>query len=286
MLKIFGFQVTPSYRQTLQLSWDACFSGFRKTVMSWKSRQLNSLFQRVQVLKLFATSKIWYKASALPLPSNYLKKFESLMGSFLWIGRLERLQLDEVKNSLFAGGLDLPCIFSKANSLFLKQTCRWLLDSASRQYGHLKYWVGLHLREFFPDMAVGPHAQLVCPYFQHARLLLVEGLVLGDIQLGRIRNVTSNELYKGYTSSFPPPKVMFKYDVDWDLVWERLQYLSLEPLAREFVFSIIHNIVPNRERLNIKMNLVDSPNCLDCGVRETNTHLSLNVFWLEKLGVG
>ena len=34
MLKIFGFQVTASYKQTLQLSWDACFSGLRKTIMS------------------------------------------------------------------------------------------------------------------------------------------------------------------------------------------------------------------------------------------------------------
>ena len=99
------FQVTPTYKQTLHLSWGVCFSGFRKTVMSWKSRQLDTLVQRVQVIKLFATSKIWYMASALPLPATFLKKFESLMGTFLWTGKLERLQLDEVKNPLFAGGL-------------------------------------------------------------------------------------------------------------------------------------------------------------------------------------
>ena len=105
VLKVFGFQVTPTYKQTLHLSWGVCFSGFRKTVMSWKSRQLDTLVQRVQVIKLFATSKIWYMASALPLPATFLKKFESLMGTFLWTGKLERLQLDEVKNPLFAGGL-------------------------------------------------------------------------------------------------------------------------------------------------------------------------------------
>jgi hypothetical protein len=154
MMKIFGFQVTPSYKLSLQMSWDACLAGFRKTIMSWKSRQLNTLIQRVEVLRVFATSKLWYKASALPLPRKFAKSFESLMGSFLWLGKLERLQIDEVKNPLCDGGLGLPCVSSKSDSLFLKQTCRLLMDSGSSQYNHVRYWLGLHLRDYFPNMAI------------------------------------------------------------------------------------------------------------------------------------
>ena len=36
---------------------------------------------------------------------------------------------------------------------------------------------------------------------------------------------------------------------------------------------VIHNIVPNRERLFMKMNMVNSPNCLLCHEREDNVHL-------------
>ena len=178
-----------------------------------------------------------------------------------------------LKNPKEAGGLGLPCVSSKANSLFLKQTCRLLVSSDSKQYAHIKFWLGLYVGDFFPDMAVGPHAEIISPYFNYMRLLLVEGLVLGDIKVDRIRNVTSKSLYEGYTSSFPPPKVVFKFDIDWPLVWERLQNLSLEPSAREYMFSIVHNIVPNRDRLYSKMNMVNSPNCLVCGVREDNTHM-------------
>ena len=119
LIKIFGFQVPPLYKQTLELSWDSCLSSFVKTIMSWKSRQLNTIFQRVQVIKVFATSKLWYKASALPLPSKFAKKIESVIGRFLWVGKLERLQIDELKNHEEAGGLGLPCASSKDNSLFL-----------------------------------------------------------------------------------------------------------------------------------------------------------------------
>ena len=105
------------------------------------------------------------------------------------------------------------------------------------------------------------------------RLLLVEGLVLGDLSVATIRRLTAKELYQSNTTSFPPPKIVFKYDVDWSLVWKRLDYLVLDPLGREALFSIIHNIVPNRERLFTKMHLVNTPNCLVCGVRESNTHI-------------
>ena len=259
MIKMFGFQITPLYRQTLEQSWVAYYSGFNKTVMSWSSRQLNSMIQRVELLRLFATSKLWYKASALPLPAKFFKKFESLMGRFLWAGKLERLQIDEVKNLKSDGGLGLPCVFSKSNSLFLSQTCRLLLDSTSKQFGHIKYWIGLHLRDYLPDMASGPHAEIISPYFQHMRLLLVEGLVLGDVDATRLANVSAKQLYLGYTSSFPPPKVMFKFAVEWSVVWKRLDSPVLDPLAREYFFMIINNIVPNRERLFMKMHMVNSP---------------------------
>ena len=131
------------------------------------------------------------------------------MGSFLWFGRMERLQFDELNNPLLAGGLAMPCVASKSNSLFLRQTCKLLVKTDSLQYSHVKYWIGLHLRDYFPDMAVGPHAEIVPPYFQHMRLLLVEGLVLGDICADRLRIVTAKALYEGYTSSFPPPKVQY-----------------------------------------------------------------------------
>ena len=80
--------------------------------MTWSARQLNTMIQRVEVLRLFVTSKLWYKASVLPLPTKFLKKFESLMGRFLWAGKLERLKIDELKNPKSAGGLGLPCILS------------------------------------------------------------------------------------------------------------------------------------------------------------------------------
>ena len=70
-LKIFGFQICPTFKITLDRCWEECFTGFNNVLMSWSSRQIETLVHRVEVLRLFATSKLWYKASALPLSTKF-----------------------------------------------------------------------------------------------------------------------------------------------------------------------------------------------------------------------
>ena len=239
-------------------------------------------------MRIFGTSKLWYKASALPLPSKFAKKFESAIHKFIWIGKFEKLKMDELKNPLLLGGLNLPCVISKADSLFLCQTCRLLGDSASKEYSHIKYWLGLYIREYFPDMARGPHAEMLTPYFQYMKALLTAGFILGDIAVTKLKKVTAKDLYSEFTSTFPPPKVVFKFNVDWEIVWKRLQYHVLDPSSREIHFLIIHNIVSNKDRMH-KFNMTASPNCISCGVIQDNVHVFCECisvreawFWLRQ----
>ena len=273
-LKVFGFHIKQTFKTTLEKCWNECYAGFHKVLMSWSSRQLVTLVQRVEVIRLFATSKLWYKASALPLPPKFVKKFESAIFKFLWIGKLEKLSLDEIKNPVLSGGLNLPCIGSKADALFLTQTCRLLAFPGNKQYKHIQYWVGLYLKDYFPDMYQGPHAEIVSPYFFHMKALLLGGLILGDVTIASLKRTTAKKLYSGFTSSFPPPKVEYKLDVDWGRVWRRLQSPLLESGAREIMFMLINNIIANRDRLFSKFRMVPSPNCLQCpGVLHDNVHL-------------
>ena len=53
----------------------------------------------------------------------------------------------------------------------------------------------------------------------------------------------------------------------------------LEPVGREVLFTIVHNIVPNRERLFTKMHMVNSPNCMVCGVHIFTECLMVREAW-------
>ena len=263
-LKIFGFQICPTFKITLDRCWEECFTGFNNVLMSWSSRQLKTLVQGVEVLRLFATSKLWYKASALPLSTKFAKKFESAMFRFLWIGKL-----DEIKNPVLAGGLNLPCVISKADCLFLSQTCRLLSRPGTKEYMHIKYWIGLYIKEYFPDMARGPHAELISPYFSHMKSLLVGGIVLEDIDISKLKKTSSKTLYASFTSTFLHQRLCSSLM----LTGSWLQSPMLEPKAREILLMVVNNIIANRDRLFNKFNKAATPNCLACGVVQDNVHL-------------
>ena len=65
-------------------------------------------------------------ASVLPMKPGVIKKFEKLMGKYLWdfSGKILRVAIDEMKNKKLEGGLNLPCLASMADSLLLSQFVR------------------------------------------------------------------------------------------------------------------------------------------------------------------
>ena len=134
-----------------------------------------------------------------------------------------------------------------------------------------------------------PHGEIITPYFQHMKALLVGGFMLKDIEPTKLHLVTAKKLYQGFTTTFPPPKVTFKYfDFEWSQVWERLQDPVLDSMARDIIFMIIHNIVANKERVN-RFNMAPSPNCPECDVVQDNVHLFCECvlvreawFWLRQ----
>ena len=111
---------------------------------------------------------------------------------------------------------------------------------------------------------------------------------MGDFTPRNLHLVTAKNLYLGLTSTFPPPKIIYKYGINWGPVWLRLQNPVLELLSRDILFMIIHNIVANKERVH-RFNMINSPNCTDCGVIQDNVHLFCECvsvreawFWLRQ----
>ena len=77
----------------------------------------------------------------------------------------------------------MSLIINLSLSLVSSPDLQILLDSSSKQYGHVRYWLGLHIGDYFPDMLVGPHADFISPYFQHMRLCWLKNWFLGTLVL-------------------------------------------------------------------------------------------------------
>ena len=65
------------------MNWDYRFKKFSDAIHSWSSRILDTLQQRVEVIRIFALSRVYYVAAILPIKASMVKKFESLMGKFI-----------------------------------------------------------------------------------------------------------------------------------------------------------------------------------------------------------
>ena len=66
-VKVFGVFVMGFYRSLLKRNWDYRLSKFKACIQTWSSRSLSSLSSRIEVLKIFALSRVYYLASILPI---------------------------------------------------------------------------------------------------------------------------------------------------------------------------------------------------------------------------
>ena len=64
-VKVFGIVITNNLRSMLTKNWESRFLKMQQTLISWGSRYLETLAQRVEVVKVFALSRIYYVASVV-----------------------------------------------------------------------------------------------------------------------------------------------------------------------------------------------------------------------------
>jgi hypothetical protein len=284
-LRVFGLILTPEYKTTLRRTWEVTFCGFQRTIFSWKKRSFDSMSQRVEAVKTFAMSKLWYVCQVLPLPHTFAKKIESLTSSFLFQRKPERLKLAELCLPPERGGLGLPEVRSKADALRLKQLTRMLQkpeggSSSGGSYRHLCYWLAPHLQHFLPemmDLAPVRHGAAP-PFFQHAIELLQEGFTYFGVEPGELEMITAKEIYKNFTPDLPDAKVTDKYfTVNFPaVVWPRLTLTVLDPAVRQMLYDLVHGLVRNRSRLH-QQGRVDNWWCRICPAGLTGQRPEHNV---------
>lgn len=271
-IKVFGFQILSNYQDILDRNWSCLIEDIRSTIMSYSLRCLDTLQQRTDVLNIFVFSRLWYKCQALPLPANYASQLERMATRFLWRGKLEKLAMQEVHCKADQGGLGLVEIRSKADALFVKQACRMMANQEGNSVRHIQYWLGLYLGNLMPFLRPGPHSEQIPPFYVHFKRLFQEMVGMELLKIDELEAVKVKDIYKGLTETLPPPKVIFKYNLPWDLVWKYINNPVLDVYQRELLFMLVHNILPTRERL-FRLNQADNAVCSEGDGVESVEHL-------------
>ena len=271
-IKVFGIFLSNSYFETLNTNWNYRFEKVQRAIFSWSSRTLLTVQQRIEIVSIFALSRTYYVASILPLKSCFIKKFESLIGKFIWKGpfSLLRVPLDELKNRKLEGGLSLPCLATMGRALLTSQCVRLLRSDDRRYVSHIEYWLGALIGNVIPGIGTAVHTTADNSYFFYLGDCLGNVLTCGLLTADSLRTLTNKQVYS-QLADFPPLKVVREAPpgVDYKPVWERLYspYLSAE--SRELLYLLIHNKLPVPERL-FRIGVRKDPYCTSCPGKVTS----------------
>ena len=244
----------------MKQNWSYRFEKFDNCIKAWALRRLPSLSSRVEVVKIFALSRVYYLASILPINQGMIKKFESVIGKFIWkaCGSVLRVALQELKNKVLKGGLNLVCIKSMCKSLLLSQFLRLLKSRDSKSVSHIGFWIGDTLGDLVPGIETGIHADLIPDYFSNLEFLVVEGRVADLVTSLCWKTTTNKKLYLEHTKDFTMTKVETEAGFSYDKIWQLINIPVLTPGVRDIAFLTIHNKLPVRERL-FRVGIVPDP---------------------------
>ena len=266
-VKVFGIFIRNSYTSMLKRNWEFRYAKFNSCIQSWSSRYLSSLSSRVEILKVFALSRVYYLAAILPITRTYVRKFESVMGTFIWnrSGWLLRVSIEEIKNLPDKGGLSLVCIESMCSSLLLSQFLRLLKSSDGKTIAHIDYWIGDTLTDLVPSLDRSFHASNIPEYYCHLESLVVAGRIDDLITSVNWRALTNKRIYLEYARSFPVPKVQTELGptFNFSLAWKRINSVVLPSSVRDVSYLLMHNKLPTKERL-FRIALSNDPYCVFC----------------------
>ena len=264
-IKVFGIIIMNSYRDLLKSNWNYRIKNFESALMSWTSRSLVSIYQRVQIINTFAMSRLYYLASILPLPEMSAKKLDQLIGKFIWgfSGKILRVSLEDLRLPKARGGLGLKCMRRMSKSLLLSQVLRLLKSGDEKSITHMGFWVGELLGDLLPGIELGDHCEKGGEYFDYIASLIVEAKLGELIDKDNWRTTTAKALCWGWDKSCPLSKVEKESSFPMSQTWFNLNLDCLLSSEREMLYLLSHNKLPVKERM-FRIGRDSDPYCNFC----------------------
>ena len=263
--KVFGIFISNSYRHMLRRNWDVRVKKFENVLLSWKGRNLDSLYQRIEIVKTFALSRLYYLSSILPLPQFAANSIEKGIGNFIWsaTGKILRVKMEEMKLPAEKGGCGLNCIRRMSKSLFLTQLLRLIKSTDTKSIRYLGYWVGEALGDFLPGIEEGDHGSDSGTYFEYISDLVVEAQLSDLIDKDNWRSARNRTIYSGLCTDLLPPKIETDSGLNFARSWKNLKNDCLSAQKRELMFLLLHDKIPVTERL-FRIRLARDHYCIWC----------------------
>ena len=278
-IKVFGLTLYHTVPKTVRINWETILDKIKRDILIWKKRKIDTLSERSIILQTFIFSKTFYLAHVLPLPNNVATEILKETRNFLWAGKIEKLAIEQMYAPTNEGGLNICNIQAKCDALLMKFIVNVIKQNSSSKK-HLNFWLGSDYKSIFNS-----HGNTVQKsyYFDKISEILKEAMAIEEINVEGPELVKTKILYETFNSSPPPHKIYSKTQLNWDIVWRRLNSDVLCPKSKDILFLIIHDIFPNNKRL-FSCNSKETEYCEICPFTEdSNLHYFIHCSYSQPI---
>lgn len=246
-VKILGVIYFNSLKRTIDENWSELIRKTSFLMWLFKPRVL-TIHQKVTLLNVFVTSKLWYLSSVLSMPNAAVARMTSQMGRFIWGRYSFRVPMDQLALPVADGGLNLHTPRVKSKALLIN---RFIRDTEVTPFA----------LSFTSQLENPPNLSGIPAMYPCLKAIARE---LAYVPHSLATNPTATELHDFYRKTLSKPKVMAERSAtSWRLVWHNIRCKRFTSAERSTYYLLVNHKISHAALL-FRQNRQDSEMCQHC----------------------
>lgn len=244
-VKILGITFFNDHKVMIEFNWKETIRKMTQLMWMFKPR-LIVLHQKIRLLNVYVTSKLWFVASVLSIRNQDVAKVTKHIGTFIW-GRKPRVAMNQLIQPVSKGGLNLHLPMYKCKALLANRT--------------------LQVREVIPfgNRLITEATNGNNPVFPAMYpCIKVVWRVVQDLPQQVMENICSSAIERHLTQELPIPKIISENPaVRWPSVFQNIHSKHMSAIEKTTMYLFVNQKLPHAQLL-YKIGQTTSPNCATC----------------------
>ena len=280
-LSMVGVELTASWQTSRKLNNDDLQKKVQSCMGSWKSGKFMPLVCRPFSINTYCTSKIWFRTGSVDLRVGDVTAITSKLKSYCYQDLFQKPSEVLLYRRVEEGGLGLHHVQSKGQAHLIST---FIQTAASKRFRNSLFHSWLYRFHVEGDTSLPDPGY---PPYYDQRFFDVIRFVKDKTPLNPVymsvkewylllleKNVTRREVDQEGRTELIPCRVEEKYpEVFWSESYRISKLSGLSPDSKSFLFKLIHELLPSKERIN-HLTPASSALCwCNTGAVETYQHL-------------
>ncbi|KAJ1519020.1 hypothetical protein ONE63_011397 [Megalurothrips usitatus] len=270
-ITVLGIRFASTVSKSVMLNWPGTVQAARGALVGNSGRAL-TVTQRVGFASVYALSRLWHVAQALPLPTKAVNEVNRDVARFVWRGWLFRAPIETITRGQLQGGLGLTNVGAKCVALLVG---RWHSPLHLVPDGFSAAW--LRARRAAVPVCNPPNLRAASTAAPHYRSYSEVGAYGGlpdeaaDVQASRLSVYRALQANTEVTTQ-APRVVAANPHTEWPQVWANVRSPVLPVDVQDMWYVAVHDLVATKVRLHRIGKDDGRGECRLCGVPDTLEH--------------